>query len=88
MNDLNSKSMNRRTVLIAAAGAAPLLAICARSAQAAGLAQSAIGYQNSPGKNGHQCDGCNLFITPNACKTVEGVISPTGWCKLWINKAK
>jgi hypothetical protein len=87
MSDLNSKSVSRRNVLLAAAGAAPLLAIGARSAAAAGLSQSAIGYQNSPGKNGHQCDGCNLFIAPGSCKTVEGVISPTGWCKIWVKKA-
>ena len=87
MNDLNSKSVSRRTVLIAAAGAAPLLAIGARSAEAAGLSQSAIGYQNSPGNNGHECDGCNLFLSPNACKAVAGDISPTGWCKLWVKKA-
>ncbi len=87
MNDLNSKSLSRRTILIAAAGTTPLLAIGARSAAAAGLSQSAIGYQNSPGKNGHECDGCNLFISPISCKTVDGVIAPTGWCKLWVKKA-
>ena len=87
MNDLNSKSVSRRTVLIAAAGTAPLLAIGTRSAEAAGLPQSAIGYQNSPGANGHECDGCSLFVAPSSCKSVDGVISPTGWCKIWTKKA-
>lgn len=85
MNDLNSKSVSRRTVLLAA-GAAPLLAIGARNAQAAGLPQSAVGYQTSP-KDGKQCDGCNLFVAPNSCKSVAGEITPTGWCKLWVKKA-
>ena len=37
--------VSRRTVLIAAAGAAPLLALAATGAQAAKLAQSAVKYQ-------------------------------------------
>ncbi|MGD0188937.1 MAG: high-potential iron-sulfur protein [Roseiarcus sp.] len=86
MKDLNVKSINRRTVLLAAAGAAPLLAIGARSAMASGLPQAAVSYQASP-KDGKQCDGCNLFVAPNSCKSVAGTISPNGWCKLWVKKA-
>ncbi len=86
MNELNSKCVNRRTVLLAAAGAAPLLAIGASGAKAAGLPQSAVAYQSSP-KDGKQCDGCNFFVAPNACKSVAGEISPKGWCKLWVKKA-
>lgn len=86
MNDLNAKGVSRRTVLLAAAGAAPLLAMGAVGAQAAGLPQSAVGYQTSP-KDGKQCDGCNLFVAPNSCKSVAGEINPNGWCKLWVKKA-
>ncbi|MFZ1963153.1 MAG: high potential iron sulfur protein [Roseiarcus sp.] len=86
MHDLNGKGLNRRSLLLAAAGAAPLLAIGATSAGAAGLPQAAVGYQTSP-KDGKQCDGCNLFVAPNSCKQVAGEISPTGWCKLWVKKA-
>jgi hypothetical protein len=86
MRDLNGKGLNRRSLLLAAAGAAPLLAIGASGARAAGLPQSAVGYQTSP-KDGKQCDGCNLFVAPNSCKQVAGEISPTGWCKLWVKKA-
>ena len=77
---------SRRTVLIAAAGAAPLLALGATGAKAAKLSQSAVRYQATP-KDGKQCDGCNLFVAPNACKSVDGVIAPTGWCTLWVKKA-
>jgi hypothetical protein len=80
-----SARVNRRTVLIAAAGA-PLLAFGATGAQAAKLAQSAVKYQDSP-KDGKQCDGCNLFVAPNSCKTVAGDISASGWCALWVKKA-
>ncbi len=86
MKDLNVKSVNRRTVLLAAAGAAPLLAMGARAAMAAGLPQSAVSYQGSP-KDGNQCGGCNLFVAPASCKSVVGTIAPSGWCKLWVKKA-
>ena len=76
--------VSRRTVLIAAAGAAPLLALMSDEAQAK-LAQTAVKYQPDP-KDGHQCDGCVQFVTPNACKLVDGDISPTGWCSLWVKK--
>jgi hypothetical protein len=81
-----SARVSRRTVLIAAAGAAPLLALSATGAKAAKLAQSAVKYQASP-KDGKRCDGCNLFVAPNACKSVAGDISPSGWCALWVKKA-
>jgi hypothetical protein len=86
MTDLNGKGLNRRALLLGAAGAAPLLAIGASGAKAAVLPQAAVAYQDSP-KNGQQCDGCGLFIAPNSCKSVAGVISPTGWCKIWVKKA-
>ena len=77
--------VSRRTVLIAAAGAAPLLAL-GGSANAAKMAQSAVKYQPTP-KDGKQCSGCNLFIAPNSCKSVAGDIAPTGWCSIWVKKA-
>jgi hypothetical protein len=87
MSESNKSScMSRRTVLIAAAGAAPLLALGATGANAAKLAQSAVKYQASP-KDGKQCDGCKLFVAPNSCKSVAGEIAPSGWCALWVKKA-
>ena len=78
--------LSRRTVLIAAVGAGPLLALTATGAKAAKLAQSAVKYQPTP-KDGKRCDSCNLFVAPNACKSVAGDISPSGWCALWVKKA-
>ncbi len=78
-----TKGVSRRTVLIAAAAAAPVLAL--GSAKAGTLPQTAVAYQKEP-KDGKQCDGCNLFIAPNACMSVSGEISPTGYCKLWVKK--
>jgi hypothetical protein len=76
--------VSRRTVLFAAAGAAPLLALTSGEAQAK-LAQTAVRYQTDP-KDGHQCDGCNFFVAPNSCKMVDGDIAATGWCALWVKK--
>jgi hypothetical protein len=77
--------VSRRNVLIAAAaGATPLLVLMSGSAEAK-MAQTAVRYQDSP-KDGKQCDGCKLFIAPNACKSVAGDISPKGWCALWVKK--
>jgi len=81
----NNSGVSRRTVLIAAAGAAPLLALMSSDAKAK-MAQGAVKYQPDP-KDGKQCDGCNFFVAPNSCKMVDGNIAATGWCALWVKKA-
>ena len=83
-NKCEKGGISRRTVLFAAAGAAPVLALMSGPAQAK-MAQAAVKYQPEP-KEGHQCDGCNFFVEPNACKLVDGDISPKGWCALWAAK--
>ncbi len=79
-----NSGVSRRTVLFAAAGAAPLLALTNGEAQAK-MAQTAVHYQTDP-KEGHQCDACNFFVAPNSCKMVDGDIAATGWCALWVKK--
>ena len=63
-----------------------VLTLMSGSAEAK-MAQSSVKYQATP-KDGKQCDGCNLFVAPNACKSVAGDISPKGWCSLWVKKAR
>ncbi len=84
--EMKSAHVSRRTVLIGAAGAVPLLALGASGAKAAKLAQTAVRYQSAP-KDGKECDACNLFVAPSSCKSVDGTISPKGWCTLWVKKA-
>ena len=79
-----TNKVNRRSVLIAAAVAAPGLALMTSVAEAK-MSQAAVKYQTTP-KDGKQCDACNFFVTPNSCKMVDGEISPTGWCALWTKK--
>ena len=67
------------------AGAGAMLELGITQAQAAKMAQKAVAYQDTP--NGDKrCDGCSLFHAPNACKTVDGEISPSGYCKIWVKK--
>ena len=85
MSKDQEKTLSRRTILIAAAGAAPLLSF-GGEAKASQLPQTAVSYQTTP-KDGKQCSDCNLFVAPKSCKTVGGEIAPTGWCKLFVKKA-
>ena len=78
------KGLSRRTVLLAAAAAAPVLALMTTGAEAK-MAQAAAKYQAEP-KDGKQCDGCNFFVAPNSCKMVDGDIAPGGYCALWTKK--
>ena len=64
-----------------------LLAIVGPPAAAAikKMTKSAANYQSTP-KGAARCDACALFQKPAACQTVEGVISPSGWCILFASK--
>jgi hypothetical protein len=78
--------ISRRTALIAA-GATPLAAMIANKAGAGTkVSQSAVHYQASP-QDGKDCDDCANFVSPSACKLVDGNISPKGWCRLWVKRA-
>ena len=68
---------------------------CARAATAATLVQQAAAqqkisqalakYQGMPKGDDHY-EVCNNFQPPNACKFVQGKISPKGWCHLFSPK--
>jgi len=46
-----------------------------------------VKYQEEP-KDNQQCSGCLHFVPPNACKLVQGEISPQGWCTLYVPKQR
>jgi hypothetical protein len=80
-----SLELTRRRLLQAGAGAAgavSILGLSTRGAKAAKASKAAVAYRDSP-KGDQNCANCRLFIAPNACKQVEGDISPNGWCKIW-----
>ena len=67
-NPIKLQPVSRRMVLIAAG---PLLLGLMSGSAEAKMAQTAVRYQDLP-KDGKQCDGCKLFVAPNACKTSDG----------------
>jgi hypothetical protein len=81
---ITSVQVSRRSLLggaICASGAATMLA-ATRPAQAAKISQTVVKYQDSP-KGEQMCSNCKLFTAPNACQTVDGTISPNGWCMIY-----
>jgi len=75
---------SRRSILggaICASGAAAMLA-AAQPARAAKISQTVVKYQDSP-KGEQKCSNCKLFTAPNACQTVDGTVSPDGWCMIY-----
>jgi hypothetical protein len=79
----------RRTLLrvtLGTLGAVTFLGMGARSAKAAKVSKSVVGYQNSP-KGSERCDNCRNFEPPDACAKVEGPIDPKGWCSFWVAKS-
>ena len=84
----NTTGLTRRGALRTLAsltGAGLALELGMTDAKAAKMAQKAVGYQDTP--NGDKrCDNCTLFVSPNACKSVDGTISPAGWCRIWVKK--
>jgi hypothetical protein len=79
--------LSRRRILISALGSTSVLAGMTRWAEAAmKMPQSVVHYQATPNA-GQECGNCIQFAAPNACKLVDGDITPTGWCRLWTKKA-
>jgi hypothetical protein len=81
-------SRTRRSVLhtacyaIATAIAEGSLARSARAQSEAKMTKARAEYQGIP--NGiYSCATYTLFVAPNACKVVEGEVSPDGWCKAY-----
>jgi hypothetical protein len=50
------------------------------------LAKRDVDYRDRP-KGGERCDNCRVWVPPNGCKSVEGEISPRGWCNIWRSMA-
>lgn len=80
------KKLSRRQVLGAAAGITVAGALVAATpAEAAKVKPTAVKYQTEP-KGESKCEGCRFFEAPSSCKSVDGEISPNGWCILWSKK--
>ena len=82
-------SLQRRRLLQRAmvmAGATLAAGISAKNSLAQQKAsKEAMKYQDKP-NGAQQCSNCAQFTPPNACKVVEGTISPEGYCIVWVKK--
>ena len=86
----SSKITRRRVLTVAAAAAGTVAGATAMvgistPAHAAKAPQKAVKYQDTP-KGEQRCDNCALFEAPSSCKTVDGTISPEGWCMVYAKK--
>ena len=81
------RPMLRRSLLqhaLRAVGVAALLHSSSRPVAAAPkISQKAVAYQDHP-DGSKRCDSCAQFQPPDACKMVEGPISPQGSCRIFI----
>jgi hypothetical protein len=76
--------LSRRSLLRGAATAAGILAAGRNSAQAQPkISKVAVNYQDHPDGD-KRCDKCAQFQPPDACKMVEGTISPQGSCRIFM----
>ena len=84
----SSRISRRRvlTVAVGVAGAATGAAIIGTATPAhAKVAQKTVRYQDTP-KGDQTCENCALFEPPSSCKTVDGTVSPQGWCMVYAKK--
>jgi hypothetical protein len=87
-NRNDCQRISRRVVLTGTALALGAPAAAAAISQAAAqekMSQADAKYQGTP-KGDQRCDGCMLFEPPRTCKIVQGEISPSGWCQLFVKK--
>jgi hypothetical protein len=82
----DGQCISRRVVLTGAALALGAAATASQAVAQQKVSQELAKYQGTP-KGNQRCDGCALFQAPNACKVVEGDISASGWCQLFVPKA-
>jgi High potential iron-sulfur protein len=86
---MDKTQVSRRLLLqravTVAAGTVTMVATANRAAAQAKSSQASVAYQDKP-QGSQRCDNCNQFEPPSACKTVDGQISPQGWCKIYAPK--
>jgi hypothetical protein len=87
---MQNRSVSRRTLLKSAvvlAGAACAgVGVQKQALAQAKVAKAAMKYQDHP-NGAEKCSNCMQFVPPDACKIVEGKISPDGYCIAWAKKA-
>jgi hypothetical protein len=54
-------------------------------AAAAKVSQQVVKYQDTP-KGEQHCENCLHFQAPSSCQSVDGTVSPQGWCMIYAKK--
>jgi hypothetical protein len=76
-------TLSRRSLLQGAAAVAGILGATSNLAEAQPkISKVAVNYQDHPDGD-KRCDKCAQFQPPDACKMVEGTISPQGSCRIF-----
>jgi hypothetical protein len=79
-----SAPVSRRSLLCGAVGATGVLAARLNPALAQPkISKVAVNYQDHPDGD-KRCDRCIQYQPPDACKMVEGTISPQGSCRIFM----
>jgi hypothetical protein len=79
-----SARLSRRSLLGGAIGAVGILGTTPNRATAQPkISKVAVNYQDHPDGD-KRCDKCVQFKPPDACKVVEGAISPQGSCRTFV----
>ena len=88
MNSGGNVRISRRIVLTGTAvalGVAAAAEVVSQATAQEKISQPDAKYQGTP-KGDQRCDRCVNFQPPNGCKFVQGDISPSGWCQLFVKK--
>ena len=83
--ELSRRVFGQRVAIFTLGAAITLILGPKLAAAQSKMTQAAAKYQDTP-KGTQSCDGCSLFQMPNACKLVQGEISPQGWCTIYQPK--
>lgn len=86
--DSSPSELSRRGLLRAAIVGGGLVfaaAIVSPTEASAKVSQRSVAYRGAPNGTA-RCVNCALWQPPAACKVVEGVISPNGWCSIYAPK--
>jgi hypothetical protein len=83
VQDLSGQGKSRRFILSAGGVVIAAAAMGVAGAAQAKSPQKGVQYVEKSTKPNMNCGNCGSFIAPAACKIVDGVIAPTGYCIVW-----
>jgi hypothetical protein len=78
-------ALPRRTLMrgaLAGAVLGPALGLTRSASAQQKMSRQEARYQETP-KGIQMCASCTLYLPPSACKSVEGEVAASGWCKLF-----